>query len=257
MDRYAALLAENPAHAKTRDALFALTEDEELCVRACDILQPILESEDEPPALIDLLQRRQALETEPVRAEMLRRVASLQAERMDDGMAAFETYLEAFNAHPESEDTRDALENLAQVTGHYSRVAEEYRGQLDNLFDSEAHAKLGMRLADMLEKRLEDVPGAIEVLRLVIDQGTDSDAVLSWLERLLRDQDDHVGLVEILERRAQASMDTAVQAALFVQVGERRRARWPTTTRPWWPIEMPWIASRRMAGPGCAVRVAG
>src|SRR5262249_20511376 len=132
---------------------------------------------------------------------LLRRSAKLDEERLDDPDRAVRTLREALEVDPADRPTAEDLERLLREQGHWHDVAEHLAGLPARASGPSERDTIALRLADVLETRLDDVGGAIdryaEILAVERSPGQ-RDAILA-LERIAHLPDHRYRVAQILE----------------------------------------------------------
>lgn len=156
------------------------------------------------------------------RSEMLLEIARIWDDIERDFDAAEKTYRRLIEADPDNADTvlpaAQALERIHLNAERYSDLAEDLRLQIRLESDPETKGAFLLRLADLLETALDDVPGSIAAHqdRVELDPG-DIDALRS-LERLFEQTGQWSQVVEVLRSRDGALDDMKEQRVAIQRV---------------------------------------
>lgn len=158
------------------------------------------------------------------RTEILTEIAQLWDESVGDVAKAKVAYTRLIDSDPENPDVvlpaSRALERLNLATGDQPALAADLRRQITYESDAQARAALLVRLADLLELALDDIPGAIQAHkeRLEIDDA-DVGALVS-LQRLYERTNAWEELVDVLRRREGLTDSPLEQRDLVMHIAE-------------------------------------
>jgi len=159
-----------------------------------------------------------------LQAELQMELARLWGEAVGDAEAAETAWarlIEIDRDNPESVvPASEALARLHEDRGDHAALAQDLRRLVDFAPDPVARGGLLVRLAQLLEERLGDLPAAVEAHRerLDIDPG-DREALLA-LERLYEQQEEWQRLIGVLQSRDAATSDPEEQRAIARRIGD-------------------------------------
>ncbi len=159
-------------------------------------------------ALIDVYEdATQAAEDEAHRSELIIRSARIHEWRLHDPMRAIDAYRSVLADDPDARVAAEELERLYREHGHWFDLAELLSSRVERAPSESEATALRVRLADVLETRLEDPDGAIDQYETILqDEGADragAEAALASLERLVledRHRERITGLLEPVYR---------------------------------------------------------
>jgi tetratricopeptide (TPR) repeat protein len=221
--RYQKILAASPGQAGATEALWAIARGTDYRLPAIAALEPALRGARELAGVVELLELRLAVEDAgPARLATLAEIARLEEQERRDPKAAFEVWARALTEDTGAAAPREALERLAATTRDWAGLARVYAERLDAIFDASAQRGLALRLAELHENELADLPRAAEYLRQALNLPGDEAEVLASLARVLRKQDAPADLAEILARQAEVALEPAAQADFLAALGEVR-----------------------------------
>ncbi|MDB4968610.1 MAG: repeat-containing protein, partial [Myxococcales bacterium] len=213
-------------HAGARAALEKLVRDESMRDQAAAVLEPFYEQHSDFHALIDVTELRLQAESEPQeKRRLLSRIAELNEAGIEDLQAAFSAWGRVLAEEPGDEAAQVELERLAELTSAPGELARVYEERMAAAFDPEVQRALALKLGTIYEAKLGDEERAITVYNKALDlPGPDgSDRVpLSALDRLLQRAARWRDLADVLEKEAQAALDSAEQAEFFYRLGALR-----------------------------------
>lgn len=164
-------------------------------------------------------------------------IAQVQRERLGDVAAAIETYETVLGEEPGEADALAALDELYAETGAWQQQAEILRQRLELAITDEDLVELKFRLAEVLEKRLQDPATALENYREVLLLQLDHEGARAALEALLNQeqlkgeaariletvfeqQENWPKLAQVLDVRAAAVEDDAERVELLRKLAQ-------------------------------------
>ncbi len=162
----------------------------------------------------ELLLRWLAIETDPTRRIELRyRIAELQTGVLAAPARAVDTYAALLAEHPDETRAAGALEQLLESLERWSELEALLQGRLARVGDAAERVALRVKLAGLLEVRLGQPDGAIEMLRALVLDAPGYALALDELERLYAHTQRHEDLATLLGTRV-ADAATAGQPEL-------------------------------------------
>src|SRR6185295_14122384 len=221
--RYQSILARTPGHAESREALWAIARGNDYRLQAVAALDPIMRAAGEWDAVVELAELRFEVEdTVAARLGVLAEIARIVEEQRHDPSKAFAAWARALTEEATEAEPRQALERLATANGDFSGLAAVYEERMDATFDAGLQRSLAVRLAELEETQLGDLPKAAEFLRKALSLPGDEGAVLASLDRVLRKLSNWEELAEILSREAEVTSDPAEQGDFLTALGDTR-----------------------------------
>ncbi|HVR01060.1 MAG TPA: tetratricopeptide repeat protein [Polyangia bacterium] len=221
--RYRKILGASPQHAGARDALATIARGADYRLPAIAALEPVLRAARDWTGVVELLELRLAAEDAAAeRIATLAEIARIEETARRDVGRAFDAWARALTEEATASAPREALERLAAATGDFAGLARVYAERIDATFDASLQRALAMRLAELHENQLADLSKAADYLRQALSLPGDEAIVLAALERVLRRQDAHAELGEILGREAEVAADSMAQAEFLAALGELR-----------------------------------
>jgi len=116
VELYREILAREPSHAPTLQALEGLKSGKVEPLGAASVLEPVYEANGEWPKLISVLEVQARFSDDPMtKVDILHRVARLYEDSLRDPHAAFDVYARALAADNGNEETLGSLERLASI----------------------------------------------------------------------------------------------------------------------------------------------
>ncbi|HEX9297066.1 MAG TPA: tetratricopeptide repeat protein [Polyangiaceae bacterium] len=205
VELYREILAREPSHGPTLEALEGLKSGTRDPLGAASVLEPVYEASGEWPKLISVLEVQARYSDDPMtKVDILHRVARLDEDSLRDPHAAFEVYARALAADNGNEETLGSLERLGSVTDRWPQVAKLYDAELDKLSDQpDRLVDLGLRTAQIYEVQLEDIDSSVARYRRVLGADPENQSAVSALDRLFVRTERWGDLAQVLAREAE------------------------------------------------------
>ena len=128
--------------------------------------------------------------SEDVQMEMLRKVAALAQEVLDDPAEAARAYVRMIELRPEYELARTRLEQIYTQTEQHTELLELLRERLARTESQDTRGEISLRIAQLQEGPLEDASGAVDTMEAMLaDRPDDPQGVqmLEWIAQKHRD----------------------------------------------------------------------
>ncbi|MEP7050833.1 MAG: tetratricopeptide repeat protein [Pseudomonadota bacterium] len=184
-----------------------------------EILVPVLRQTERWQALVDILEMRLTVETEPVeRMGTLREIAEVLETKLGSQKDAEEALLRALSERPESAELHEGIERLAAVTGGWLRYADTLGERAQSTFEPDVAHDLFVRLGRVAEEQLKNDERATLAYSRAVEQAGDRPELLSALDRLYTRLGAQQKVAEILERRVAAEDSEQTQAKLYFRL---------------------------------------
>ncbi|WP_248353450.1 tetratricopeptide repeat protein [Anaeromyxobacter oryzae] len=185
-----------------------------------------LEAGTDPDALAQALRRALAVEELPEgRAHLLRRLAAVLDERLDDAAGAIQALRRLLELAASDRDALARLDRLCLRTERWVDLAEVLEREVAAAADAGDEAALVVlrqRLAELKDARLLDRDGALGLYEEVLQARPDHPEAIARLEALLQKDPGNARAALALERAYAAGGDALKQAAVLeVRAGER------------------------------------
>lgn len=213
----------DPRHEPTIEALLRIAKLEDHRSAASAIVMPLLEREgrwQELAAMLELV--AEASRDSVERKDTLRRLASVQAQGLQNLQAAFDAEQRALAEDPGDPAIADSLEAIAERLGSFDKLADTFAARASTVAEPDAARALYARLARIAEGPLGDDARAIEAHKRALENAADDREALAALDRLYTKQADWQSLAEVLDRRIQSADDPAERRDLLVRLGTVR-----------------------------------
>lgn len=221
-----------------RRAYHDVLANDETNVDALDALETIYEEIGDHPELLKIYQRR--FDVSPYPGEQIAyafKIADEQAQHLENIEGAIEAVKKVLDIEPDSEMAYRRLDGLYFKAERWYDLASVLEQRIVLAQELSDRSYLRLRLAEVYEYRLEDVPGAVEVFSLILGEDSANEDALRELERLFANEDvrvsvakillptykvqeNFVKLVEVYDVLAGAEGDTEVRLSYFATIAE-------------------------------------
>jgi tetratricopeptide (TPR) repeat protein len=227
VENYGAALGGDPGHAAAKAALLRLLDEPGTRNAAADILEPIHVAQQDWPQLVRIYEIK--LEAAGDRSERLRitkYIARLHEDQLEDLEGAFHWLGRVFRESPSDHSVRMQLERLANVLECWERLAEIYQEYLnDEGSDSQELRVVAETLAEIYNKRLQQVERALDAYRRVLEIDPDDMAVFGRTETMLIRAERWPELVGLYEEVVHSSMDDERRQSLYGKLASVQEQR--------------------------------
>lgn len=164
-----------------------------------------------------------ATESPERREQLLRRLASLHIEEMNDVEAGIKTYERLLALRPDDRQTLEALRKLYRLSLSFGRLANTLRTLLDQPgLTRDERVVLLVELGEVVSTYLYDNQEAESVWRQVLDLDPRQWIALTYLERIYLREGQGERYLEILEKKAAAAPDDESRALVLVQTASAK-----------------------------------
>ncbi|MFO0565830.1 MAG: hypothetical protein U0263_09215, partial [Polyangiaceae bacterium] len=221
LEAYRLVLDEAPSDAETLGRVFALgKEHEDLRSTVTGILVPVLRAGERHAELVDALEMRLTIESEPSeRAETLRTIAEVLDTRLAQPKEAQAALLRALGERPDAADLHAEIERLAAQQNGWSAYAGALEERAQSTFEPEVARDLWARLGRVSEEHLDDRKRAVEAYGHALEQAGEQPDLLAALDRLHGALGNQRELGDVIERRISVEPSEATQADLYHRLG--------------------------------------
>jgi tetratricopeptide (TPR) repeat protein len=207
LERWKEVLDEDPRHEAARAGLEKLLDDDELRLRAAEVLEPHYQRGGELDKLIRLSELWAQHAPDPrERITRLRKIAELK-EQSASAEGAFDALARASRfavGEPDLPQLLDRLEKVAAQGGQRAQLVALYQDLGPDILDATVQERVYLAVASESHK-LGDRSTAREYYRRVLDTTTDHPKALSALETIYLEGKEWEPLFEVYARRAELS----------------------------------------------------
>ncbi|MFO0667853.1 MAG: hypothetical protein U0174_28125 [Polyangiaceae bacterium] len=219
LENYREILFLSAGHGPAREALEKLLENEDLRADAAAILESIYEERADWSKLVRALEILTAAENDPKkRVALLRKIARIASDQLNDIELSFTSLSSALKDEPELSETRLEIEEVAERGNKWKDLVALY-GEIGN---AQSDARLArhyfMRVAQIAEQRLSQVDEAAAAYGLVLSLDAADSEALDALEALYERTSRWEDLIGVVQKRIELTSDLAVQEELYAKV---------------------------------------
>ncbi|MBC8068355.1 MAG: tetratricopeptide repeat protein, partial [Deltaproteobacteria bacterium] len=116
--------------------------------------------------------------------ELLRKLATLAQELLDDSAEAARAYQRMLEIRPEYDLARTRLEQILGATGRHAELLEALRDRIARTTHPDERNLVALRIAELQDGPLEDEGGAVDTLEQMLAEIPDDRDALAMLERI-------------------------------------------------------------------------
>jgi tetratricopeptide (TPR) repeat protein len=201
---YDRILEVEPLHER------AFKELERLHIRA-ERWEPLLEL---------YLNRLEHLEEVPVRSELLRRIARVFEERLEDTNQAFDALVNAFSEDYGDDQTSAYLERIAQVTGRWGELINSANAWLTEETEPKKLIQLGLRLGKWYGEDLGRPEYAMPYYQKVLEMDPQNTRVMRQMAAIDRLAGNYQKAGAILNKALEVAVVNEDRKAILVDLGD-------------------------------------
>ena len=221
VESYRDVLAHDPNHEPTIEALGRIAHGDTQPMMAAEVLEPFYEQRGEWAKLIDLFEVMVEHTEDPIaRIERLHRIADTYERQLQEFDKAFDTYARALAVDPEDDRTVEQMTRLAEVTGDWDKYARILDEQAGGIMDPLVKAKMLKRVASVRLERLDDVESAIDRYRKVLEEDPEDRDSIEALDAVFTHLERWSDLVENLHRQIRITDDEHESVELQYRMGQ-------------------------------------
>jgi len=219
LENYREILFLDAQHEGAREALEALLQNEDLRAEAAGILENIYEERGDWSKLLTALDILAEAEGDPDRrVALLRKIARVSSEMLNDHSRAFRALASALREQPAHVETRAEIERIAEISSTWKQLTELYDQIAENLTDAQLARSYWMRSAQIDDQQLGLVDEAAKGYAHVLSLDPGDVEALDALEALFSRTQRWTDLVGVIERRIEQTTDPDRREQLFVQM---------------------------------------
>ena len=219
LDNYREILLLNAQHDGAREALEAMLGNESLRGQSAAILENIYEERGDSVKLLTALDiLSESEDSADKRVALLRKIARVSSEMLNDHARAFKALASALREQPDNAQARAEIEHIAEISTTWKSLTVLYEQIADSVTNGDLARSYWMRSAQIEDQELglvdEAAAGYVRVLSLDPADGEALDALEALFVRTQRWTD----LIGVIERRIEQTADPARREALYVQM---------------------------------------
>ncbi len=218
LENYREILFLDPANDAARLALENLLENPDLRAETAAILQEIYESRGDWPKLLGALEILAESETDSSRrVALLRKVARVAADNLEDLNKAIDAQARALREDPTSSESLAELEQLAEQAQAWDKLERILSEVAESLGDPALARAYWMRLA-AIDERLGKVGEAAQGYTKVLGIDPADQEALASMDALYRRTERWDDLIGVYRRRIDLAEDVQQREALYAQM---------------------------------------
>ena len=219
LENYREILFLDAQHAGAREALEALLTNEALRAEAASILETIYEERSDWAKLLTALDILSESEGDPDRrVQLLRKIARVSSEMLNDHERAFKALAAALKEQPAHAETRAEIERIAEVSTTWKALTELYDEIAAGLTDAHLARGYFMRSAQIDDQALGLVDDAAKGYTHVLSLDPGDVEALDALEMLFSRTNRWTDLIGVIERRIEQTSDPERREQLYGQM---------------------------------------
>ncbi len=219
LENYREILFLAPQHDAAREALEALLANEDLRAEAASILETIYEERGDWAKLLIALDILSDAEPESDRrVALLRKIARVASEMLNDHSRAFVALSKALREQPSHADARAELEKIAEISTAWKALTELYDEIAEAATDAHLARGYWMRSALIDDQQLGLVEDAAKGYTHVLSLDPGDVEALDALEALFTRTQRWTDLISVIERRIEQTVDPSQRERLYVRM---------------------------------------
>jgi len=192
----------------------------DIALQALDLLETYMRSTGNWRRLIDFLSLRKTLVEDSLdQLVILKEIARIYEEELEDIQASFENYRIAIALSPEDEDVLTHLLTLSEQLVNFEELFLVLDAETKSMDESPQQVQMWRIQATIARDKLDDSSTAIEYFRRVMDRESDDLETVEALASLYRDAEQWQELVDVLEIHSQLVVDAELKKGLFLEMG--------------------------------------
>jgi golgin subfamily B member 1 len=207
-----------------RELLERLLEVGSLRSRSAELLERVYEEKDDVRNLVRVLEiRLESAESKDLRRDLLKRVAVLRDERLQDDAGSLEALARLLPLDPADEVSRQRLREIGQRLDANERVANVLIVAAENAEEVSLKGEILMSVAQIYEDLIDDQARAEEFYRKVVELDPDDPLLVlpaaRALERIYKINDSAQKLAEILRLQVKLEANGDARQKLWADLG--------------------------------------
>jgi golgin subfamily B member 1 len=219
------VLTLDPASAEARDLVEGILQVPELRPRSAEVLEQVYETRDDARNLVRVLEiRLDGAGNDDLRRDLLRRIAQLRDQRLQDDAGSLEALARLVPLDPTDALSRARLLDIGRRLEAHQRVADVLLVASENAEAKERKAEILMEIAKIYEDLISDRAKAEETYRRVVAlDPTDPSLVLPAaraLERIYEGAANPRALAEMLRLEVQLEASSDARSELWGRLGD-------------------------------------
>ncbi len=225
LDHLEVVLGADPGEKAARDLVEQCLGKADLRARAAVVLEAAYLAADQARDLVRVLDvRLESAAGDEQRAELLRRIAELRDDRLNEDVAALDAYAKLVPIAPDDENARARLLDIARRVGSHEQAAGVLLAASKNARAPQPRGEILMSVAKIFEDLLDAPARAEGVYREVLDlDRTDHALALPAaraLERIYAAENRPRELADVLRVQVELEEDGDARRAIWARLGD-------------------------------------
>jgi len=220
LEDYRRLIELESGHQVAVEALERYLEDDALSSEAARVLEPIYTARQVWPKLIAIYKvRLEAADESDESLALMRRVAQLYEEQLEDLEEALAWYSKVFLEEPSDSTIRDQITRLAGVLDAWETLAKVYSTYLDQVMnEDDTSREVALHLGKIWDDRLYAWEPAKEAFERVLDHDPGDEDAFRLLEQLLMRHERWDDLLGVYQRSVDQTLDASLRRDLMFKI---------------------------------------
>jgi tetratricopeptide (TPR) repeat protein len=215
------ILWEDKAYDKAYDALEKLLAHKTLTLDIAEFLAPRYAETGENEKQASLLKARIDVTEDNMDAiTLLKELAKLEQDVLNDEKAAFNTYVKALAKDPADTDVLNAIENIAENLQLWNELADTYPQAINACSDSSEKVSLYLKLAKVLSDKLQKHDDALAAVRSILDIDAENMDAIRFMENIYTLTDNNEELLNTKARLAELTFEMDEQKGILYQCAD-------------------------------------
>jgi tetratricopeptide (TPR) repeat protein len=225
LDHLEVVLQSDPTQKGARDLVEQCLSRPELRARAAVVLENAYQATDEARDLVRVLDvRLESAQGDDERAELLRRIAELRDDRLNEDVAALDAYAKLLPLAPDDEHARARLLDIARRVGAHEQAADVMLAAAKNARAPQPKGEILMAVAKIFEDLIDAPARAEGVYREVLELDR-ADPALALpaarsLERVYAAENKPKELADVLRVQVELEDDPEARRTIWARLGE-------------------------------------
>ncbi|HEY1960283.1 MAG TPA: tetratricopeptide repeat protein [Polyangiaceae bacterium] len=225
LDHLEVVLGADPGEKAARDLVEQCLQRPELRARSAVVLEAAYQATEQPRELVRVLDvRLESAQGDEARAELLRRIAEIRDDRLNEDVAALDAYAKLVPISPDDENARARLLDIARRVGAHEQAADVLLAAAKNARAPQPRGEILMAVAKIFEDLLDAPSRAETVYREVLElDRTDHALALPAaraLERIYAAENKPRELAGVLRVQVELEDDGDARRMIWGRLGE-------------------------------------
>lgn len=177
-------------------------------MEALDALENLYQNTEKWESLLDVFGSKvEIIIDEDQKKQIYFKMATIHDEMLSNSDEAVNSYKEILNINPSEIAALKSLESIYKRMERWSDLADNLSAQFSIAVSPDEAIDLRLRLADLREKKMEEIESAVEIYRDVLMEDPGNATAVEALERLVQNEQYEYQVAELLEPIYRESRD--------------------------------------------------